>query len=123
MKSVNPIRDKSLDFGIRIAKLTRYLLKRVTTAEYSICNQILKSGTSIGANVREAEHAESRDDFKHKLKISLKEANETDYWLKILYNSNYIDKTAYESLNNDCQEIISLLISIIKTINNSEEAS
>lgn len=117
MKSENVIRDKSLDFGIRITKMVRIVLKRMYQAEHSICSQILKSGTSIGANVREGEFAESREDFKHKLKIALKEANETDYWLTILHQGEYIDEREYNSLNNDCKELIALLVSIIKTCN------
>ena len=85
-------------------------------AEHAICTQLLKSGTSIGANVREAEHAESREDFIHKLKIALKEANETEYWLEIFYRAEYLTSELYESVNSDCKELNRLLISIIKKL-------
>ena len=117
MKCNNVVRDKSLDFGVRISKMVRIILKRMYPAEHSLCSQILKSGTSIGANIRESEFAESRDDFKHKLKIALKEANETDYWLTILHRAEYLNDKEYNSLNDDCKELIALLVAIIKTSN------
>ncbi|MCQ2229867.1 MAG: four helix bundle protein [Bacteroidales bacterium] len=119
MKSDNIVKRKSLDFAVRIVKMSRFLLCNMSIAEHPICTQILKSGTSIGANIREAEHAESRTDFIHKLKLALKEANETEYWLELLYQSEYIDQRQYESLNNDCQEINRLLISIINKLKNN----
>ena len=79
MKTDNVVKEKSLSFGIRIVKMVRHLLKNSTYAEHPIFTQILKCGTSIGANIREAEHGESSEDFKHKLKIALKEANESLY--------------------------------------------
>ncbi|MBP5419117.1 MAG: four helix bundle protein [Bacteroidales bacterium] len=120
MKTDNIVKDKSLSFGIRIVRMVRHLLKTCTYAEHPIFTQILKSGTSIGANIREAEHAESLTDFKHKLKIALKEANESLYWLEILYCSEYIDESQYNSMKNDCVEINKILTSIIKTINNKQ---
>lgn len=115
MKQDNIVKTKSIDFAIRIVKMGKYLVRRIPYAEHPICTQILKSGTSIGANIREAEHAESTEDFIHKLKIALKEANETEYWLEILYKTEYIDTEQYNSLNSDCAELNKLLISIIKT--------
>lgn len=117
MKTDNIVKDKSLSFGIRIVRMVRHLLKTSSYAEHPIFTQILKSGTSIGANIREAEHAESTEDFKHKLKIALKEANESLYWLEILFQSNYISKSEYESMNCDCNEINRILISIVNTLN------
>lgn len=76
---------------------------------------MLRSGTSIGANVREAEHAESKKDFIHKLSISLKETNETEYWLELLYKSSYILDIEFKSISKDITELLKLLISIIKT--------
>ncbi|MBQ5452080.1 MAG: four helix bundle protein [Bacteroidales bacterium] len=118
MKTDNVVKSKSLSFGVRIVRMVRHLLKESTYAEHPIFTQILKCGTSIGANIREAEHAESSDDFKHKLKIALKEANESLYWLEILFQANYISKNEYESMNRDCTEINKILISIINTLNN-----
>ncbi|MBQ3688355.1 MAG: four helix bundle protein [Bacteroidales bacterium] len=118
MKTDNVVKSKSLSFGVRIVRMVKHLLKESTYAEHPIFTQILKCGTSIGANIREAEHAESSDDFKHKLKIALKEANESLYWLEILFQANYISKNEYESMNRDCTEINKILISIINTLNN-----
>ena len=114
MKQDNIVKTKSIAFAVRIVKMVRFLVSRIPYAEHPICTQILKSGTSIGANVREAEHAESTEDFIHKLKIALKEANETEYWLEIFHKTDYIDTDQYNSLNNDCTELNKLLISIIK---------
>jgi four helix bundle protein len=115
MKSDNIVKKKSTDFAVRIMKMVRFLVKEIPFAEHPICTQLLKSGTSIGANVREAEHAESTDDFVHKLKVALKEANETEYWLELFYKSDYITLAQYNSLNADCAELNKLLISIIKS--------
>ena len=84
--------------------------------EFSITNQILRSGTAIGALVREAEFAQSPQDFANKLSIALKEGNETYYWLNLLHDTDYIDQNAFESMLNDCNELIALLVSSIKTI-------
>ena len=109
-------KNKSTDFAVRIIKLVKHLTQKTPYAEHAICTQLLKSGTSIGANVREAEHAESREDFIHKLKIALKEANETEYWLEIFYRAEYLTLNQYEDVNNDCKELNRLLISIIKNL-------
>jgi four helix bundle protein len=108
----NAIKEKSYSFALRIIKLYKFLL---TKNEYVMSKQILKCGTSVGANVREALQAESKLDFIHKLNIGLKEASETEYWLQLLWDSNYIDRKSYNSINNDCIEIIKLITSIIKT--------
>lgn len=83
--------------------------------EFTITNQILRSGTAIGALVREAEFAQSPQDFANKLSIALKEGNETYYWLNLLHDTDYIDQYAFESMLNDCNELIALLVSSIKT--------
>ena len=109
----NVIKNKSFDFALRVVRLTRALVEG--KREYVMSKQLLKSATSIGANVRESEYAQSRPDFIHKMSIALKEANETDYWLDLLFHADIIEKTDYESLKSDLNEIISLLVSIVKT--------
>lgn len=109
----NVIKIKSFEFALRAIKLYQYLTE--TKKEYILSKQFLRSGTSIGAMVRESEHAESKADFIHKLSIALKEANETDYWLELLHRSNYIDEIQFKSLSTDLNEILRLLISIIKS--------
>jgi len=86
----NVIKDKSFDFALRIINLYKYLSEE--KKEYVLSKQLLRSGTSVGANIRESEHAESKNDFIHKLSISLKEANESHYWIELLYKSDYIKK-------------------------------
>jgi four helix bundle protein len=108
-----PIYEKSFAFALRIVKLYKYLCEE--KREYVLSKQLLRSGTAVGALVREAEHAESRADFIHKMAIALKEANETQYWLQILHQSDYINLQGYESINPDSEEIIRLLVKIIKT--------
>lgn len=109
----NIIKNKSFDFALRIVKLYKYLTEE--KKEYILSKQVLKSGTSIGALIREGEQAESKSDFIHKLSISLKEANETDYWIELLYKSDYIIESQYASLTSDLNEILRLLTSIIKS--------
>ncbi|HBK82646.1 MAG TPA: four helix bundle protein, partial [Flavobacterium sp.] len=83
--------------------------------EYVLSKQLLRSGTAIGALIRESEHAESKADFIHKLSIALKEANESDYWIELLYRSGYLAESEYQTLFSDLDKIIRLLVSIIKT--------
>ena len=109
----NIIVEKSKAFALRIIKL--YKLLDTNYRIGVISTQILKSGTSIGANVREAIRAQSKPDFYAKLNISLKEASETEYWLELLYESDYITKTQFESIHNDCEELIKILTAITKT--------
>ena len=109
----NILIDKSIDFGTRIVKLHRYLIK--TKHETVISKQILRSGTSIGANLNEAQYGNSKADFIAKLHIALKEAAETEYWLHILNKSDYLDKNMTDSLLNDCLEIKRILIASINT--------
>jgi len=109
----NIIKNKSFDFALRIVKLSKHLTE--TKREFVLSKQLLRSGTAIGALIRESEQAESKADFIHKLSISLKEANETDYWLDLLYKSDYLKREEYESIKTDIDEILKLLVSIIKT--------
>ncbi len=116
MKS-NVIVDKSKAFALRIIKLYKYLTDNYHISP--IANQILKSGTSIGANAKEAIRAQSKPDFYAKMNIALKECSETEYWLELLYESDYISKEQFESIYSDCKEILRILMSITKTQNNS----
>jgi four helix bundle protein len=108
----NVIRDKSFAFAIRIVKLYKFL---VENKEFVLSKQLLRSGTAIGALVREAEHAESTADFIHKMAIAQKEANETDYWIELLYQSEYFDILHYNSIVLDIKELNKILASIIIT--------
>ena len=105
--------DKSYKFAIRVVNLCKYLSREHN--EYVLSKQILRSGTSIGALVSEGEFAQSKADFINKLSIALKEANETKYWINLLYDTDYITKQMYEDIQKDILEIISLLVKIIKT--------
>ena len=115
MKTDNVVKQKSMDFAVRIVKLVKFLVKNMTYVEQPICTQTLKCGTSIGANIRESEHADSRDDFIHKMKSALKEANEADFWLELLFKTEYINQQQYESLDKDCKELNKLLTAIVNT--------
>jgi len=108
-----PLRDKSFRFALRIVKLTQLL--QTEKREWVLSKQLLRSGTAIGAMVREAEQGESRADFVHKMAIGLKEANESQYWLELLYHSGYMNEPSFQSINQDCTELLKLLTSIIKT--------
>lgn len=109
----NVIENKSFLFAIRIVRLCNYLHSE--KKEYTLSNQILKSGTSIGANIVEAQQAQSKRDFLSKVNIALKEAYETDYWLRLLKETDYITSSQFESIYKDCTEIIKILISITRT--------
>ena len=111
----NIIVTKSKAFAIRIIKLSKWL--NDNKKEYVLSKQVLKSGTSIGANIKEAIRGQSKADFYAKMNIALKEASETEYWLEILNETDYIDKTLFESIYSDCTELIKILISITKTQN------
>lgn len=112
MPQENIIKQKSFDFALRIIALNKQLTGH---KEYVISRQIMRSGTAVGALIREAEHAESKADFIHKNAISLKEANETIYWLELLHRSEYISNELFSSLYTDAEEILKILIAIIKT--------
>lgn len=105
--------EKSLAFGKRIAKCYRYLNDK--KKETVMSKQLLRSGTSVGANIREGLYAQSRKDFISKLNIALKEAGETDYWLDIIHSAEYFTDEEYQSLKDDNDELLRLLTSIIKT--------
>ena len=107
------VRDKSFSFALRIIKLSKYLTEQ--KKEYVLSKQVLRSGTAVGALIREAEQGESKADFIHKLAIALKEAKETEYWLALLFHSDYVEEKSYLSINADIEELIKLLTSIIKT--------
>ena len=105
--------DKSLDFAVQIVELSDYLQQ--TYHDYVLSRQILKSGTSIGANLRESRNAQSVDDFISKLSISLKEADETQFWLDLLHLSHKINEDVYTKLYTQLNDIISILVSSIRT--------
>ena len=115
MNNANIIAEKTKSFAVRIIKFAKFLRQQGVDAV--IVRQMLKSGTSIGANTRESSNAQSKDDFVHKLSIALKEADETAYWLELLVGAEEISSMQFESLYSDLKEIIALLTSIIKTCN------
>ena len=112
MKESNIILDKSKDFALRIIKLYKYLTEN--KKELVMSKQILRCGTSIGANAREAVRGQSDADFYFKFNICLKEAEETLYWLELLHESGYIEAKHFDSIYNDCKEIIKILMAITK---------
>lgn len=109
----NILKSKSFNFAVRIVNLYKYLKKQ--HSEYILSQQIIRSGTSVGAIIREAEHAESTKDFIHKLSIGLKQINECKYWLDLLFATDFITNKMYHSVNNDCEELLKLLIASVKT--------
>lgn len=113
MRKQNILREKSLAFAIRIVKFNKFL--KEDKHEYILSKQIIRSGTSIGALIRESENGSSLKDFIHKLSVALKEADETQYWLELLYRSEIISKTIFESINKDAEELVKLLVASLKT--------
>jgi four helix bundle protein len=113
IKKESILRAKSYAFAIQIVKLSQYLIKE--HKEFVLSRQVLRSGTAIGALVREAEYGISRADFRNKMSIALKEANETEYWLSILRDTDYLDEKAFRSLSVDCVELIKMLTATVKT--------
>jgi four helix bundle protein len=111
----NVIVDKSFDFAVRIVNLSKYLVEQ--QKEYVLSKQLLRSGTSIGANVFEAQKGQTKADFTAKMCIALKEANETDYWLKLLHRTEYLTEAQYTSIYEDMQEILGILTAICRTTN------
>ena len=109
----SPLQQKSFQFALQIIKLSRHIKEAYN--EFDIARQILKSGTSIGANIREAKNAQSHTDFISKLSIALKEADETQYWLELIHASDMMSEQSYQSANNDLKELIAMLTSSIKT--------
>jgi four helix bundle protein len=108
------LRDKSYLFAMKIIKLSQYLQSE--KKEYVLSKQLLRSGTAIGALIREAEFGQSKADFINKLNISLKEANETGYWLSLLKDTDYIHETEYKTPADECFELIKMLVSSLKTL-------
>lgn len=108
----NVIKDKSFKFAIRIVNLYKYL---VSNKEYILSKQILRCGTSIGANVEEAIGGTSKADFSNKMSIAYKESRETEYWLKLLKETDFINTKIYNSVFNDCNELSKILYTIIKS--------
>lgn len=109
----NIIKNKSFAFAIRVVKLFQYL--QTEKRAFVLSKQLLRSGTSVGAMVREAEHSESKADFIHKMAIAQKEINESIYWLELLNATEYLSKEQFDSINADAIEIIKLITSIIKS--------
>jgi len=119
VRSDSIIGEKSFNFAVRIINLHKYLCKKY---DRTLAKQLLRSGTSIGANTQEAISAQSTSDFVSKLSIALKEARETYYWLRLLKATNYLTETESQTILNECNEIISILVSIIKTTKSNNDA-
>jgi four helix bundle protein len=117
MKTENTILEKSKKFALRIIKLYKYLC--LVKKEFVMSKQILRSGTSIGANVREGNRGQTKPDFITKMSIAYKEADETSYWLELLFESGYLNQKAFESIYEDNIELLRLLSSIIITSRNN----
>ncbi len=109
----NVVAEKSYAFALRIVKLYKFLVSE--QKEFVLSKQVLRSGTAIGALVKEAEHAQSKKDFINEMNVALKESNETEYWLMLLKDSEYITESAYKSIQPDSIELVKLLASIVKT--------
>lgn len=107
------LREKSYVFAVRIVKVCQYLQK--DKEELVLSRQLIRSGTAIGALLKEAEFGQSKSDFISKMHIALKEANETEYWLNLLSDTGYLENPGYKSITGDCNEIIAMLVSSIKT--------
>ena len=114
------VQEKSEEFALRIIKLYQYMTTREQNREYVLSKQLLRSGTSIGANIAEAEFGISKDDFKAKMYIALKECNESRYWLRLLNRASYLSNEEFDSIYNDSDEILKLLISITKTLKDNK---
>ena len=109
----NIVVDKSFEFAVRIVNLYKYLVRE--HKEYILSKQLLRCGTSIGANVAEAQRGQSKADFIAKMSIALKEANEALYWLKLLYRTDFLTQSQFENLEKDIQELLGILIAICRT--------
>jgi four helix bundle protein len=114
MKDENVVKEKSFEFSVRVVNLYKHLT--ANKQEYVLSKQLLRSGTSIGANICEAEQAQSVSDFIAKMSISLKESCESDYWLRLLHRTDYLNDTEYSSIIADCRDLTKLLTSIIKSL-------
>ena len=118
MDDNNIVLSKGKKFAIRIVKLYQHL--RYTKKEYTLADQLLRAGTSIGANICEAVRGFSKADFSYKMNTALKEAHETQYWLELLYETGYINKVEFDSIYSDCTELSKLLTVIVKSSRDSE---
>jgi len=113
------LKRKSYAFAIRIVKLCQSL---TTSGEYVLSRQVLRSGTAIGAMIREAEFGQSKTDFVYKMTVALKEANETEYWLLLLNDTGYFsDKHTFDAMQSDCKELIAMLVATVKTVRKKGE--
>ena len=119
MKEDNIIEEKSFEFAVRTVNLYKYLTSE--KQEFILSKQLLRSGTSVGANISEAQQAQSPMDFLSKMSIALKESYESDYWLRLLYRTEYLTKDEYNSIITDCRTISKLLVSIIKSTKNNNK--
>jgi four helix bundle protein len=115
-KMTASIHDLSYDFACRITRLFQYLTEEAENKEYVQSKQLYRSGTSIGANIRESKHAQSEADFLSKISIAYKEADESDYWLNLLHDNGYLNDEQYDSLEKDITRILKILTSIVKTM-------
>ncbi len=119
MKDNNIIEERSFEFAVRIVNLYKYL---TTERQESIMSkQLLRSGTSVGANVSEAQQAQSPMDFLSKMSIALKESYESDYWLRLLHRTEYLNQEEYDSIITDCRAVSRLLVSIVKSTKNNNK--
>ena len=116
---VNIVKSKSFKLAVRIVNLYKFLIS--DKKEFIMSKQLLRSGTSVGANIREADYAESKADFIHKMAISQKEMNETLYWIELLESTNYLSKEQFENINIDAIEVMKLITSIIKTAKKNDK--
>ena len=112
-KEKNVVKDKSYTFALQVIKAYKVLSQE--KREFILSKQMLRSGTAIGALIKEAEHGQSRADFINKMNVALKETNETEYWLMLLKDSDYIEENTFSSLISECRELLRLLISIVKS--------
>lgn len=116
------IHELSYDFGCRITRLFQYLTEDAEYKEFVQSKQLYRSATSIGANVRESKHAQSDADFLSKMSIAYKEADESDYWLNLLHDNGYLNDEQFQSLSHDCDRIMKILTSIVKTMKEKIES-
>jgi len=113
----NAVHLKSYAFAVRVVNAYKFLVE--SEREFVLSKQLLRSGTAIGALVAEAHHAQSSADFLNKMNVALKEANETSYWLSLLKDTHYMEEKVYQSIASDCNEVIALLVSIVKKMKTS----